>query len=177
MADDVGTTLLEPQIVAFLALDENDQLMDAKIAQTIDDRFRRKMEESLRRKMEEGEVIVAAKVIEDDSSTSRACLKKRTLLLLAIFLSLLLIIGGVLGGVLSSTADVPGFVPTQAATTVDEPLLEELRSLNATSDDDLWLFDDPISPQSQALVWMKNDAIVTWPGRSKRDVYGSVSTP
>jgi hypothetical protein len=157
--------LEEPQIVAFLALDENDQLMEAKIAQTVDDRFRQKMEE--------GEVIVAAKVIEDDSSTSRACLKKRTLLLLAIFLSLLLIIGGVVGGVLSSTADVPGFVPTQAATTVDEPLLEELRSLtvNATSDDDLWLFDDPLSPQSQALVWMKNDTIVTSPGRSKRDVY------
>jgi hypothetical protein len=173
VANDVGTTLLEPQIVALLALDENDQLMEAKIAQKVDDRFRQKMEESLTRKMEEGEVIVAAKVIEDDSSTSRACLKKRTLLLLAIFLSLLLIIGGVVGGVLSSTADVPGFVPTQAATTVDEPLLEELRSLtvNATSDDDLWLFDDPLSPQSQALVWMKNDTIVTSPGRSKRDVY------
>jgi hypothetical protein len=147
----------EPQIVAFLAPDDEDnQQVEARIAQ--------KVEERLRQQMEDGEVVVADEV-HDESSTCCG-LKKRTILLWGI-LSLLMTIGGVVGAVVSSSAQVP--VAPTAVPILGDPLLEELRSLNVTSYQDISLFSDPMSPQSQALAWMKDDTIIMSPGRSTRD--------
>jgi hypothetical protein len=59
----------EPQIVAVLAPDDDEQQVEARIAQ--------RAEELLRQQMEHGEVIVAAEVDSDDSSTFYG-LKKRS---------------------------------------------------------------------------------------------------
>jgi hypothetical protein len=95
---DTGTTQqLEPHIVAFLAChDHDDQQIEARrIAQTVDERFRRQMEEA--------EVIVAAEM--NDPVDSTFCdVKKRALLVVGI-LSLPLTVGGVMGGMFSSTGD------------------------------------------------------------------------
>ncbi len=94
--------------------------------------------------------------------------KNRTLLLLGI-LTLLLIIGGVVGGVLSSSqaAEVPVLGPMAASipapTSTTDALLEELILLNTTFEKDLWQFGTPTSAQYQALAWMKNDTIVMSP--------------
>jgi hypothetical protein len=138
---DPGTPF-EPQIVAFLAPNDDDE-------QQIESRIAQKAEELLRRQMEEGEVIAAAEVIGDDSSTCCG-LKKRTLLLLLGLLSLLMIIGGVVGGVLSAMPHA-----TPAPKSGRDPLLDELMLLNTTFEKDLWQFEDPKSPQYQALEWLK----------------------
>jgi hypothetical protein len=77
-------TSLEPQIVAFLAPDDDEQQVEARIAQ--------KAEELMRRQMEEGEVIVASEVKDDDSTRACCGLQKRTLVVLVIVLALLLIV-------------------------------------------------------------------------------------
>jgi hypothetical protein len=173
-----GAGSSEPQIVAFLAPDDDDvQQIEARIAQ--------KAEELVRRQMEEGDVILAAEMNDDDdSSRTFFGLKKRTFWLVLGVLVLLLIVGSVIvGGVLSSTGAAPN-VPTPAPTTqtpaptttptpaptFGDPLLEELRSLDAISNNDISLFSDRKSPQSQALAWMKNDPIVMSSGRSTRDL-------
>ena len=47
---DTGTTQLEPHTVAFLAChDHDDQSIEARIAQTVDERFRRQMDDFLDR--------------------------------------------------------------------------------------------------------------------------------
>jgi hypothetical protein len=139
-----------------------------------DDQVEARMEERWRERMEEGDGIVAAEVKEDVSAFCG--LKKKTLVLLGI-VSVLVIIGGIVGGVVSSSPTAPVVpssapVATMPTTTASSggPLLEELRSLNAISDDDSSLFSDPTSPQSQALAWMKKDTIVMSPGRSARDL-------
>jgi Leucine-rich repeat (LRR) protein len=144
---------MEPQIVAFLAPADDDQEVEAWIAQ--------KAEELFRRQMEGGDVIVAAEV--NDVSSNSCVMKKRTLLLLGI-LAVLLIIGGIMAPA-PNEANIIGSAPT-----LDDALLEELRSLNATSDEDLELFSEPLSPQSQALAWMKNDTIIMSPSRSTQDL-------
>jgi hypothetical protein len=55
-----------------------------------------------------------------------------------------------------ATTDVPSSSPTSG-----DPFVEELRSLIDLSADELLLFTDPTSPQSQALTWLKNDTIAT----------------
>ncbi len=122
LTNPAGSTPLEPQIVAFLAPDDDDRI-DEKIAQ--------KAEELLRRQMEEGEVIMAAEVNGDGSSTCCG-LKTRTLVLLGI-LTLLLIIGGVVGGVLSYRVGVDG--PTSLQDLLDLRLFSnsELRSIDGSN--------------------------------------------
>jgi hypothetical protein len=154
VTDPAVDSSLEPQIVAFLAPDDDEQQVEARIAQ--------KAEELMRRQMEEGEVIVASEVKEDDSTRACCGLKKRTLLLLVIG-TLLMIIGGVVGGVLSA-------MPTPAPKSGRDPLLDELMLLNATFEKDLWRFSDPDSPHFHALAWMKNDTIVMSSGRSTLDL-------
>jgi hypothetical protein len=101
---DTGTTQLEPHTVAFLAChDHDDQSIEARIAQTVHKRFRRQMEERFRRQMEKGEVIVAAEV--NDPVDSTFCGVKNRALLVVGILSLLLTVGGVMGGMFSSTGD------------------------------------------------------------------------
>ena len=125
--------------------------------------------------MNECEIIVGTEVNNDDASSTSCRLKKRTLMLL------LLIIGGAVGGVVywivggkddtvrnTASADVP--VVTTAAPTVGDPLVEELRSLNATSDKDLGLFSDRTFPQRKALDWMKSDSIIMESDRSTQDL-------
>jgi hypothetical protein len=84
LATDPAGTPLEPQIVAFLAPDDDEQQVEARIAQ--------KAEELMRRQMEEGEVIVASEVKDDDSTRACCGLQKRTLVVLVIVLALLLIV-------------------------------------------------------------------------------------
>jgi hypothetical protein len=154
---DPSTTQLEPQIVVFLAADDEDnQQVEARIAQKAPD-------EVLRRQMEEGEVIAANEVNENSSTSS--VLKKQTLLVLLMgiisMLSIIACIGRVESrGVISSSAET------------GDRLLEELRSLGAISEDEvhLLLFSDPKSPQSQALTWMRKDPIVMSPRRSMKDL-------
>ena len=46
-----------------------------------------------------------------------------------------------------------------------DPLVEELRSYIAPTDEDLLVFLDPTTPQSQALAWLQDDPITLTPGR------------
>ena len=54
--------------------------------------------------------------------------------------------------------------------TVLDPLLVELRSLIAPTDEDLLPFLDTTSPQSRALAWLQQDKITLTYGRSMRTV-------
>jgi Leucine-rich repeat (LRR) protein len=113
-----GATSSEPQIVAFLAPDDDDQ-------HQIEARITQRAEELLKRQMEG--VIVADEVNADNSSTF-CSLKKRTLLFLLGLFSVILIIGGVVGGVLSSTSGestkkLTGTIPTELGRLTSLPFL------------------------------------------------------
>jgi hypothetical protein len=60
---------------------------------------------------------------------------------------------------------VPVATPTSAPL---DPLLAELRSFIAPTDEDLLKFSTPTTPQAQALAWLKADPINLTAGRSTR---------
>jgi Leucine-rich repeat (LRR) protein len=157
---------LEKQIVAQLVRDDDYIDVEAMIALKVEERLKHHKNEN-----SSSTLVFEAEEV-DDSTTSCGGFRRRTIWMLVILV--MLVIGGVVVGVLYSLGGNDDWVrrPSSAPTTlVDHPLLEELRSLNALSDEDLSLFSDPTSSaQSTALTWLKNDTIVLSPGRSTQDL-------
>ena len=98
--------------------------------------------------------------------------------IVTIFL-LLVVLGGGVGGLLygllkkdDDNKQVTGGQPTIVDPVIlrRDALVEELQSWIAPTEDDLLPFQDPTSPQSQALVWLQDDPITQTPGRSTRTV-------
>lgn len=83
--------------------------------------------------------------------------------------------GGALGGVVYWTLQDDDAEGGMGALQNEEqqetdPLVTELQSFIAPTDDDLLVFMDPESPQSQALAWLRDDPITLTPGRSTETV-------
>jgi hypothetical protein len=131
----------------------------------------KRVEERLRQQ-QYNEFIVAAEEVKFSSSTF--CGLQRRTFMWTLAIVLLLIVVGVVIGVLSllkrNNDRIPSPASSAAPPSLGDSLLEELRSVNALSDDDLALFDDPMSPQSKSLAWLKDDTNVMSSGRSKQDV-------
>jgi hypothetical protein len=165
----VGQMMMRDGIAADPVWLEEDHIV-AHLATNDETRIGEMVEERLRQH-KENEVIVAAEEVKYSSSTFCG-LQSRTLMW-ALALLLLLIIGGVVSAVVSSLKGNNDRIPSSsspAPPSSDDPPLEELRSVNALSDNDLALFDDPMSPQSRSLAWLKDDAIVMSSGRSTQEV-------
>jgi Leucine-rich repeat (LRR) protein len=90
-----------------------------------------------------------------------------------IALFLLLIVGGGLSYLFLERKDkdpISSGESTRDVGTLLDPLVVELRSLIAPTDEDLLPFLDATSPQSKALAWLQQDKITLTYGRSTRTV-------
>ena len=119
--------------------------------------------------------IVMADEVKTEDSLVPPGLSPRTKRWIIASIFLCLVVGAGLGGVVYSALqgndgggvqrnDEQGG-PQNEEQGVD-PLLEELRSLIAPTEDDFLPFLDATSPQSQALAWLRDDNITSTPGRS-----------
>ena len=85
------------------------------------------------------------------------------------------VVGGALGGVVywalqddDAEGGMGGLQNEEPQET--DPLVTELQSFIAPTDNDFLVFMDPESPQSQALAWLRDDPITLTPGRSTETV-------
>jgi hypothetical protein len=166
----------EPKIIAHLAPDEDD--VEARIAKRLETKITQNLEEHLRQKVEvtsvsgahANNIVVATEVQETRSSC--CALPKRTVRILAVLI--VLMIGGLAGFLVYwfvSEDDDPSPSPTLAQNGLQwNPLKEELQPWISPTEANLLAFNDPTSPQSQALAWLAVDPIATSTGRSTEKV-------
>jgi hypothetical protein len=162
--------MIRDGVTVYPMLLEDDQII-AHLAATNEPRIAEIVEERLR-KHKGSEIIVAAEEVKYTSSTFCGLQRRTFMWILAILLVLVIVsvVSGVVSSLNGNNDRIPSPGASSAPVSLDDPLLEELRSVNALSDDDLALFDDPMSPQSKSLAWLKNDAIVMSSSRSTQDV-------
>jgi hypothetical protein len=193
---DVGEDISDGPIIAHLAPDETnfEEMFEERLAARIaHDRMESRSQEVYRTTREislvsyDNVVVVADEVKE--TSTYYCGLTKRHQWICAMIIVLVLA-GGVAAYLLlrnENSEDSPprgelteDFVPTPTVSQseapsfsplpLDPPLFDELRSWIAPTSEDLLPFNDPSSPQSQALAWLYDDPISMTPGRSTRTV-------
>jgi hypothetical protein len=128
------------KIVAHLAPDD-----DAEIEARIAERLEKEMKDN-------ANIIVATQVTKDQETLLVCGLPKETVWTLIVFL--LLVVGGIVGGVVYSLENDDPVAPTQL-----DALLQELKPWIAPTEDDLLPFNNTASPQSLALMWLKDDPI------------------
>jgi hypothetical protein len=168
-ATDASTVM----IVAHLAPDEEE--MRAQYREELETEVAR-IRETLVITSNDANIVVADEVKNEDALVPPG-LNRRTKRWITVSIFLCLVVGAVLGGVVYSA--LQGNEEQGAGLQRNEeqgglqneeqgldPLLEELRSLIAPTEDDLLPFTDPLSPQSQALAWLRDDPITLTPGRS-----------
>jgi hypothetical protein len=121
-------------------------------------------------------IVVADEVKKDDAPIPRPAggsNKGTTKRWLIMALLVCLVVGAGLGGVISwvlQDDEEQGGRDQNEQQEDPDPLVMELKSFIAPTADDLLVFLDPESPQSQALAWLREDPITMTPGRSSEIV-------
>ena len=154
-------------IVAHLALDEED----------IRAMYHEQLETEVRLALvtTDATIVVADEVKKDDAPIPRPAggsNKGTTKRWILMALLVCLVVGAGLGGVMYwvlQDDEEQGGLPNEQQEDPD-PLVMELKSFIAPTVDDLLVFLDPESPQSQALAWLREDPITLTPGRSSEIV-------
>ena len=156
-----------PILVGHLAPDEED----------IRARYQQQLKTELERMRQElvadAAIVVADEVKTADDAPMRRCgwsqrMKRRIMASVLI----LVVVGAGLGGVVYwvlQDDEEKGQMQKGQKQQLD-PLVEELRSFIAPTDDDLLPFSDPASAQSKAVAWLHDDPITLTPGRSAATV-------
>ena len=173
-------------IVAHLAPDDTDleamfeERLAARIAQELQDSRSQKMSNTSEvYQFRNKQMAVVASEVKDEPSPSGFSRRSQwTVIILLIF-----IVGGVvvyflqrgnnsenatrdsMENLTMSESEAPTFSPLPL-----DPLVEELRYWIAPTSEDLMPFQNPSSPQSQALAWLQDDPITLSPDRSTRTV-------
>jgi hypothetical protein len=144
----------DPHIEAHRAPD--DAQVEARIMEQMEE-ITRKVEERLIRD------ISAATEVKNDICG----LKRRTICFMLLFL--VLTIGGIVGGALYSIYgdDENNALPIPSPSSL---LVEELKEWFIPTEQDLLLFSDPTSAQSQALEWLQSDPIAMATNRTSETV-------
>ena len=185
---EINEGMADLPIVAHLAPDEADmeamweERRAARIAQEMEERTRQQETNQTREVslVSDADIVVLADEVKDVQSQPGQ--KNQRKWIMAILL-LLLVVGGVAaflilqdrkdmqvdGPEALSQSDAPSNSPSYSPVQVD-PLVDELRSWIAPTREDLLRFLDPASPQSQALVWLRDDPITLSPGRGTQTV-------
>ena len=150
-----------PLLVARVARDDEDDIRAMYQQQLATEVERMRQELVL-----DATIVVADEVKppnDDDIPTHRhRCRRRRCIVGLLILVVLGAALGGVLYWVLQDNQTQKGLQPQQQL----DPLVEDLRSLIAPTDEDLVPFSDPESPQSKALAWLQEDPITLTPDRT-----------
>ena len=172
---------LDLAVVAHLAPD--DAAVEAEITQQLENEMNEILEEQLKPTLIDSENII---IVPEAKDTPISSWNRRRTWIMAI--SVFLVVGVVLVGVVfrllkdddtkkeiqtegqvadlsSAPSETPPFVVESLG-----PLMAELRSSIAPTDDYLLPFMDPTSPQSQALAWLEDDPITLTPGRLTQTV-------
>ena len=156
-----------PTIVAHLAPDEDE----------IRAMYQEQLEAEVRMRLalvtNDATILVADEVTKEDVPIRCSLTKRATRWIMALFA--FVVAGGALGGVVYWTLQDDDAEGGMGALQNEEqqetdPLVTELQSFIAPTDDDLLVFMDPESPQSQALAWLRDDPITLTPGRSTETV-------
>jgi hypothetical protein len=169
------------EVEAHLAPDE--AAVEAQITEHLENELNELLEEQMRPTLIDSDNIVV--VPEAKDAPIRSWNKRRTWIMA---ISGFLLLGAILAGVVyrllqdddkkkELTAESPvaeqSLAPSETPPLTVEslgPLVAELRSFIAPTDDDLLPFMDPTSPQSQALAWLEDDPITLTPGRLTQTV-------
>ena len=165
-------------VVAHLVPDE--AVVEAKITERLENEMNERLEERMRQSLIDSNNIVV--VPEAKDAPSRRWNNRRSgIIAIVVFLVLGAVVAGVMYRLLQGNNDkeekglqtedpeagvslAPSETPPFSFESLD-PLVAELQFFIAPTEDDLLLFMDPTSPQSQALAWLQDDPITLTPGR------------
>jgi len=194
---DVQSDIPDRGIEAHLAPDE--AVVHARVIRRIESEIFRNVEDRMIQDLQLATVsvvdhsnIVVAELVKA-SSVREGPKHKRCVWMMALIL--VLFVGGIVARVVhvsgrtdreqTPTLDVPSqgvekednssistWVPSAAPFDLIplDSLLDELRTVIAPTDKDPLVFDDPKSPQAQALTWLQSDLITRTPSRSTETV-------
>ena len=167
---------MSPVLVAHLAPDEEDiRAMYQQQLATEVERMRQEL-------VTDATIVVADEVkigLEEptqrrSSSSRRRCgVNQRMKMRIMVGILVLVVIGAGLGGVLYwilQDDNEPGQTQKGKEQQQLDPLVEELRSFIAPTEEDLLPFSDPSSAQSKAVAWLHEDLITNTPGRTTATV-------
>jgi len=163
--------------------------IESEILRSVEERMIQGLQQANVSVVSQADIVVAEEVTDSTRDTSN----KRSLGLMGLFF--VLFVGGIVFGLMyalgasdeeqtpspdlssqgverGEASPVSTLVPSTAPfplVPVDS-LLDELGGSIAPTDPDLFLLDDPTSPQAQALAWLQSDLITRTPGRSTETV-------
>jgi hypothetical protein len=171
---------VNPQIVAHLVPDE--AIVEAKITERVENEMNEILEDQMRPTLIDSDNVIVVPDVKDVVPSQR--LNKRRTWIIATLV--ILVLGAILARVMywflvqddnaneekelqegdlgAASSLAPSETPPFSFESLD-PLVAELRSFIAPTEEDLLLFMDPTSPQSQALGWLQDDPITLTPGR------------
>jgi len=185
----IRVTPHQGEIVARLAPDEThlEAILSSRLRHEITHRAEARVLDSMQLPTvlipdKEEDIIIVTTEAKDESKVRS---KKNRICIIIVVIVLLVVVGG--GGLLywllagdekegTITQESSRKVPTEspvlepiASPTFSpvqlDPLLEELIPFIVETEEDLLVFRDPLSPQSQALAWLQDDPITMEPSR------------
>jgi len=166
----------EPPIVAHLAPDEAD--VEARITERLQQQINQRLHERMRLTHAVNSNIIVADEVKDELIPESN--KRRTGIMVTL---VCLVVGSGIGGLVYALLQdnaaqealpkgdplSPSSAPSSSFSFDSlDPLVGELKPFIAPTQEDLFPFMDPASPQSQALSWLQEDPITLTAGRLTR---------